>query len=423
MNVLLIGGGGREHAMGWRLSKSGAKVTAAPGNPGLAELGEVRSIIPDSPSEVAAAARDFDLVVIGPERPLAAGVADAVRAVGVPCLGPGIDGARLESSKAFAKDVMTSAGIPTGRFFEVSNVDAADKAIDEMTPGPYVVKADGLAGGKGVLVTDDVEAARSWARECLEGRFAEAGDTVIIEEYLEGPELSVFVLTDGVTFVPFGTARDYTRLGNGGTGPNTGGMGCFAPVPLPPGLLDAIHSDVVTPVLAELRARDIDYRGFLYTGLVLTADGPRVLEFNCRLGDPEAQVVLPRLRGDFGAMLMAAATGRGLDQESIRWWEKAAVDVVLASPGYPDATRAGQPIHGLHLVTHLDDVLVFHSGTRFKRGEIVSSGGRVINVVGMGTDIPTARRHAYDAAALIAFGGKQYRTDIADEVSVHKGAT
>ncbi len=420
MRVLLIGGGGREHALGWRLAQSGAHVTSAPGNPGLAEIGSVRSIIPDSPAAVAGAAVDFDLVVIGPEAPLAAGVADAVRAAGVPCVGPGADGARLEASKAFAKDVMIAAGVPTGRFFAVSNLDAVDKALDEMSPGPYVVKADGLAGGKGVVVTDDIGVARAWARDCLDGRFAEAGDVVVIEEFLEGPELSVFVLTDGLTFVPFATARDYKRLGDGGTGPNTGGMGCFSPVPLPPGLLDSIHADVVAPVLAELRAREIDYRGFLYTGLVLTPAGPRVLEFNCRLGDPETQVILPRLRGDFGSLLMAAATGEGLDGMSVRWWEKAAVDVVLAAPGYPEATRAGDPIHGLALVTHLDDVLVFHSGTRDKRGEIVSSGGRVINVVGMGSDIPTARRHAYDAAALIAFAGKQYRTDIANDESVHE---
>ncbi len=418
MKVLIIGSGGREHALGWRLVQSGATIVSAPGNPGLAELGELLSLVPDDPTAVAAASTGFDLVVIGPERPLAAGVADAVRAAGVSCLGPGAHGARLEASKAFAKDIMISAGIPTGKYFAVSNLEAAGKALEEMSPGPYVVKADGLAAGKGVLVSEDPDAALEWARQCLTGRFSDAGDLVVIEEHLAGPELSVFVLTDGQTIVPFATARDYKRLGDGGTGPNTGGMGCFSPVSLPTGLVDGVIDDVVRPVLGELARRAIDYRGFLYVGLVLTAAGPRVLEFNCRLGDPETQVVLPRLRGDFGALLMAAATGEGLADMTVRWWEKSAVDVVLAAPGYPEATHAGDPIHGLHLVTHLDDVLVFHSGTRLKGDQVVTSGGRVVNVVGMGENLATARRHAYDAAALIGFDGKQYRTDIADPATL-----
>ena len=415
MNVLLIGGGGREHAIAWRLVESGASVTTAPGNPGIAELGPVLAIIPDDPAEVAAAAVDFDLVVIGPEAPLAAGVADAVRAAGVPCLGPGADGAQLEASKAFAKDVMIAAGVPTARYFAVSNLEAAQKALKDMVPGPFVVKADGLAAGKGVLVTNDIGEAEAWARDCFEGRFEGAGELVVIEEFLDGPELSVFVVTDGDNVVPLATARDYKRLGDQDSGPNTGGMGCFSPVPLPDDLVEGVLESVVQPVLDELKRRGIDYRGFLYTGLILTESGPKVLEFNCRLGDPETQVVLPRLRGDFAALLMAAASASGLADVSVGWWQKSAVDVVLAAPGYPTATHAGDPVHGLHLLTHLDDVLVFHSGTRIKRDEVVTSGGRVLNIVGMGKDLAEARRTAYDAAALVSFDGKQYRTDIAIE--------
>jgi phosphoribosylamine--glycine ligase len=401
--------------MAWRLAQSGATVTSAPGNPGLAEVGDTLALVPDDPVAIAEAAVDFDLVVIGPEAPLAIGVADAVRAAGVPCLGPGSDGAQLEASKTFAKDVMLAAGIPTARYFAVSNLETALKALEEMAPGPYVVKADGLAAGKGVLVTTERDEAEAWARACFDGRFEEAGDLVVVEEFLDGPELSVFVVTDGKTVVPLATARDYKRLGNGGSGPNTGGMGCFSPVPLPDGLVDEVLTSVIRPVLAELVDRGIDYRGFLYTGLVLTEDGPKVLEFNCRLGDPETQVVLPRLRGDFAQLLLAAATAQGLAEVPIKWWEKAAVDVVLAAPGYPVSTSTGDPIHGLNLLTHLDDVLVFHSGTRRKGDEVITSGGRVLNVVGMGEDLAEARRTAYDAAALVAFEGKQYRTDIAKE--------
>lgn len=417
MRVLLLGSGGREHAIGWKLSQSSGltSLISAPGNPGLAGLGAVLpSVDPTDAATVVdlATANGIDLVVIGPEAPLAAGLVDALDVAGIPAFGPVRAAARLESSKAFAKDVMLRAGVATGGSESFTEISDALRHLDS-TPPPYVVKADGLAGGKGVLVTEDLEAARGWARLCLSGGFGPAGATVVIEEHLEGEEVSIFAVCDGTTAVPLAPARDYKRLEEGDAGPNTGGMGCYSPVTdLPPNLVEHTMENVVAPVLATLAEDGVPYRGFLYAGLILTAQGPQVLEFNCRLGDPETQVVLPRLENDLLEILVAAAHGE-LGRPAVGWSDRAAVDVVLASRGYPDGPETG------HLITGLDEVdaetLVFHAGTRRTGAGVVTAGGRVLNVVGRGPTLAAARAATYAAADVVDFEGKTYRRDIGAE--------
>ncbi|CAN5329597.1 MAG: phosphoribosylamine--glycine ligase [Acidimicrobiia bacterium] len=416
MRVLLLGGGGREHAIGWKLAASPhlEALLAAPGNPGL---GAVAEVVPSVPADDVAAVvrlaeeRAVDLVVVGPEAPLAAGIGDALTDRGIAVFGPTASGARLESSKAHAKEVMRRAGVATGESVVVTDVAAARKALAGFGP-PYVVKADGLAAGKGVLVTDDPAAAEAWARDCIDGRFGEAGSVVVIEEHLAGGEVSVFAVCDGKRALPLQPARDYKRLGDGDTGPNTGGMGCYSPVDdLPPDLVEHTMARVIGPVLATLAAAGTPYRGFLYAGLMLTTAGPKVLEFNCRLGDPETQVVLPRLEDDLLPLLADAAAGR-LAPGALRWSDRAAVDVVLASSGYPGAVDDGHTITGLDRVG--DDVLVFHAGTRADGDRLVTAGGRVLNLVGLGADLAASRAAAYAAAETVDFHGKQYRKDIAD---------
>ncbi|NNC74560.1 MAG: phosphoribosylamine--glycine ligase [Acidimicrobiia bacterium] len=415
MKVLLLGGGGREHAIGWKLTQNpNVELVSSPGNPGLAALGAVISDVDITNPELitgVALGAGADLVVIGPEAPLAAGVVDRLVEAGIPTFGPIAAGAKLEASKAFAKDVMRKAGVPTAdswTFTALSDVVAHLEHAD----GPFVVKADGLAGGKGVLVTEDRIAAVGWARLCLEGHFGEAGNTVVIEEFLDGQEVSLFYVCDGTRAVPLIPSRDYKRLADGDKGPNTGGMGCFAPVDdLPEGLIEMVDQVVVEPTLDELRNRGIEFRGFLYCGMMLTAEGPRVLEFNCRLGDPETQAVLPLLDEDLAELLLAGARGR-LTDEPFSWHPKHAVDVVLASSGYPEAPETGMRIDGIGDLG--DDVLVFHAGTGVDEEGLVTTAGRVLNVVGLGSDLSTARDRAYAAAAAIEFEGKQFRTDIAE---------
>ncbi len=413
MKVLLLGGGGREHAIGWKLAQSPhlEMLISVPGNPGLAALGAVVPQVNPTDAEAVvalAAANAVDLVVVGPEAPLAAGVVDALDAAGIAAFGPTAGAARLESSKAFAKSIMQRAGIPTAHAAAFSSVGEAEAHLDTAA-GPFVVKADGLAAGKGVLVTEDRAAAKAWARLCLEGGFGDAGATIIIEEFLTGDEVSVFALCDGTDAIPLTPARDYKRLGDGGTGPNTGGMGCYSPVPdLAADLVDTTLRDVIAPVLRMLAEDGTPYRGFLYAGLMLTDEGPKVLEFNCRLGDPETQVVLPRLAQDLLPLLAAGAAGT-LGTQSLAWTEDAAVDVVLASRGYPEAPEKGHLISGLD---HAEDALVFHAGTRRSGEGIVTAGGRVLNVVGRGPTVDAARGRAYAAAAQIDFEGKVYRRDI-----------
>jgi phosphoribosylamine--glycine ligase len=401
MRVLLIGSGGREHAIGWKLAQSPqvTELISLPGNPGLAELGPtVEGISPRDVGAVAAMARihDVDLVVVGPEDPLAAGIADALTRLGIPVFGPTRAAARLESSKTFAKEVMSRAGVPTGDYARFTEPDAAAAHI-ERTEGPYVVKADGLAGGKGVLVTDSRSEAVAWAR-----RWIETGP-VVVEEHLEGPEVSVFAVCTSSGPVALESARDHKRLLDGDAGPNTGGMGSYSPVPgLPEGLVEGTIETVIKPTLEQMRTEGNPFTGFLYAGLVLTGQGPKVLEFNVRLGDPETQVILPRMSGDLLGVLEGGTP---------TWSDQAAVNVVLAAPGYPTAPEIGGQIKGLG-TKHEDGVIVFHAGIRGDGGKFYVDGGRVLDVVGIGSTLDVARDRAYAAAERITWPGIQYRRDI-----------
>jgi phosphoribosylamine--glycine ligase len=416
VRVLVIGSGGREHALARALAADGevTAVHAAPGNPGIAQLAEVHDVVPADPGSVTALAAKTgaDLVVIGPEAPLVAGVADAVRAAGIGCFGPGQDAAMIEGSKSFAKQIMIAAGIPTAAARTCISAAEVSGALDAFGP-PYVVKADGLAAGKGVVVTRDRREAAAHAREC---------GTVVIEEFLDGPEVSVFALADGRTAVPLLPAQDYKRAHDGDAGPNTGGMGAYAPLPwAPAGLAEETMATVIRPALAELRRRGTPFSGLLYAGLCLTAAGIRVVEFNARFGDPETQVVLDRLVTPLGGLL-AAAAGGGLDGAGpLRWAPGAAVTVVIAAEGYPRAPAGGDDIDGLADAERMPDSYLLHAGTAAARGRgghggdgIVSSGGRVLDVVGTGADLAAARTAAYRAAAKIRMRGGWYRGDIAE---------
>ncbi|MGK5673510.1 phosphoribosylamine--glycine ligase [Micromonospora sp. URMC 106] len=403
MRVLLLGGGGREHALALGLAADPAvdQLIAAPGNPGIAGVAELRSVDPADPAAVAALAVEtgVDLVVIGPEAPLVAGVADAVRAKGIAAFGPSGEAARLEGSKAFAKDVMTAAGVPTARAYTCVDAESAGRALDEFG-APYVVKNDGLAAGKGVVVTDDRAAALRHAEEC--GR-------VVVEEYLAGPEVSLFVVTDGEAAVPLLPAQDFKRVGDGDTGPNTGGMGAYAPLPwAPPGLVDEVMRDVVHPTLAEMARRGTPFAGLLYVGLAITADGPRVIEFNARFGDPETQVVLALLETPLAGLLHAAATGTLAAHPPLRWRDGAAVTVVVAAEGYPAAPRTGDVISGA------ENPGIIHAGTRRDAdGALRSSGGRVLCATATGADLAAARDAAYELVRGVDLPGSHHRTDIA----------
>jgi phosphoribosylamine--glycine ligase len=417
MRVLLIGSGAREHALGWKLVQS-PKVTelmSLPGNPGLAELGPlIEGVDPTDVGAVAALARvhAIDFAVVGPEAPLAAGVVDALSGVGIPAFGPTRAAARLESSKSFAKEIMARAGVPTPDAWTFDHAAEAEAHLRDHA-GPYVVKADGLAGGKGVLVTEDQEAAIDWAHRCLTDDLGGNDPKVVIEEYAAGPELSVFAICDGTRSLLFEPARDYKRIGDGDTGPNTGGMGSYSPVQLPDDLLERVDSDVIQPVLDTMRSDGAPYVGVLYAGLVLTVDGPKVIEFNCRFGDPETQVVLARLESDLFDVLRAATTG-GLEGVDLSWSADSVVNVVLAAHGYPENPRKGDVIAGLAD----SDGLVFHAGTVRDGKHLRTAGGRVLSVLGRGPDLTTARAEAYAAAETITFKGKVIRTDIAVSTAI-----
>jgi phosphoribosylamine--glycine ligase len=403
VRVLLIGGGGREHALalGLAADPSVEQLIAAPGNPGIAAVAELRPVDATDPAAVAALAVEIaaDLVVIGPEAPLVAGVADAVRAKGIPCFGPSAAAARLEGSKAFAKEIMAAAGVPTAGSFTCDNDEQVAAALDAFGP-PYVVKNDGLAAGKGVVVTDDRRVAEEHARVC--GR-------VVIEEYLAGPEVSLFVVTDGTAALPLVPAQDFKRVGEGDTGPNTGGMGAYAPLPwAPPGLVDQVMAEVVHPTLAELRRRDTPFAGLLYVGLAITAAGPKVIEFNARFGDPETQVVLALLETPLAGLLHAAATGELAGHPALRWRDGSAVTVVVAAEGYPAAPRTGD------VITGAERPGVIHAGTaRAADGSLISAGGRVLSVTATGPDLAAAREAAYALVDGVSLAGSQHRRDIA----------
>lgn len=417
VKVLVIGGGAREHALCRSLSLD-PDVTAlhcAPGNAGIAEVAELHQVDTLDGKAVAALATELgaELVVVGPEAPLVAGVADAVREAGIPVFGPSKEAAELEGSKAFAKDVMAGAGVPTARSYVCTNPDEVEEALDAFG-APYVVKDDGLAAGKGVVVTADLDKAREHANAC---------DRVVIEEFLDGPEVSLFAITDGVTVVPLQPAQDFKRALDGDEGPNTGGMGAYSPLPwADPKLVEEVMQTVLQPTVDEMRRRGTPFSGLLYAGLAITSRGVRVIEFNARFGDPETQVVLARLKTPLSGILLAAADGTLVDLEPLRWSDDAAVTVVIASHNYPDTPRTGDPIEGLDEVAAQDapHAYVLHAGTRRDGDAIVSAGGRVLSVTASGKDLTQARARAYEAVNRIHLDGGQHRTDIAAKVA---GAT
>ncbi|MFB7374729.1 phosphoribosylamine--glycine ligase [Streptomyces sp. NPDC056222] len=410
MKVLVIGGGAREHALCRSLSLD-PDVTAlhcAPGNAGIAEVAELHPVDQLDGDAVARLAADLqaDLVVVGPEAPLVAGVADAVRAAGIPCFGPSEQAAQLEGSKAFAKDVMAGANVPTARSYVCTTAEEIDEALDAFG-APYVVKDDGLAAGKGVVVTSDLAEARAHALAC--GR-------VVIEEFLDGPEVSLFAITDGVTVLPLTPAQDFKRALDGDEGPNTGGMGAYSPLPwADPKPVDEVMDTVLQPTVDELRRRGTPFQGLLYAGLAMTSRGVRVIEFNARFGDPETQVVLARLRTPLASVLLNAANGTLDNEPPLNWREDAAVTVVVASHNYPGTPRTGDPIEGLDEVAAQDapHAYVLHAGTKRDGEAIVSAGGRVLSVTATGTDLAQARERAYAAVGRIRLDGSQHRSDIA----------
>ncbi|MDT0451464.1 phosphoribosylamine--glycine ligase [Streptomyces hesseae] len=413
MKVLVIGGGAREHALCRSLSLD-PDVTAlhcAPGNAGIAEVAETHPVDALDGAAVAelAASLRADLVVIGPEAPLVAGVADALRERGFPVFGPSAEAARLEGSKAFAKDVMASANVPTARAYVCATPEEVDEALDAFGP-PYVVKDDGLAAGKGVVVTSDLAAAREHALAC--GR-------VVIEEYLDGPEVSLFAITDGETVLPLTPAQDFKRALDGDEGPNTGGMGAYSPLPwAAPKLVDEVMESVLQPTVDELRRRGTPFSGLLYAGLAMTSRGVRVIEFNARFGDPETQVVLARLKTPLASVLLNAATGNLAAEPPLNWSDDAAVTVVIASHNYPGTPRTGDPIEGLAEAAEVDKAHVLHAGTRRDEdGRVVSAGGRVLSVTATGADLAAARTRAYEAVSRIRLDGSHHRTDIAEKAA------
>ncbi|MFF3562088.1 phosphoribosylamine--glycine ligase [Streptomyces sp. NPDC002574] len=414
MNVLVIGGGAREHALCRALSLDPDVVAlhCAPGNAGIAEVARLHAVDPLDGEAVAelAVRLEADLVIVGPEAPLVAGVADAVRARGIDTFGPSREAAALEGSKAFAKDVMAAAAVPTARAYVCTTPAEVDEALDAFG-APYVVKDDGLAAGKGVVVTDDLAAARAHANAC---------ERVVIEEYLDGPEVSLFAVTDGETVVPLQPAQDFKRAHDADEGPNTGGMGAYSPLPwADPRLVEEVERTVLQPTVDELRRRGTPFSGLLYAGLAITSRGVRVIEFNARFGDPETQVVLARLKTPLAGLLRAAASGRLAAFPELRWSEGAAVTVVVASENYPGTPRTGDPITGLDEVAAEDEhAYVLHAGTKADAdGRVVSAGGRVLSVTATGPDLTKARDRAYRAVARIGLKGSHHRSDIAEKAA------
>ena len=440
MKILLLGSGAREHALARCLASDPAtsELVVAPGNPGTAEIATNLAIDPTSPTEVVELATQMgaELVVVGPEAPLVAGVADAVREAGIPVFGPGAEAARLEGSKAFAKEVMAAADVPTAEAVVCTTEAELDAALDRFGP-PYVVKEDGLAAGKGVVVTSDRAAAMDHGR----ARLAEGHGSVLVEDYLDGPEVSVFCVCDGATVRPLAPAQDFKRLGDGDVGPNTGGMGAYSPLTwAPEELTEQVVREIAQPIVDEMARRGTAFIGLLYCGLALTAEGPRVVEFNVRFGDPEAQVVLARLTSSLPELLHHAATGRLAEASAPTWSEQAAVDLVLAAPGYPGAVSmssgsagstgsagtaeaaetagsadlAAGLIAGVEEAEALPGIHILHAGTSLDDdGRLVAAGGRVLSVVALGSSVQTARERAYEAMSRIHLDGGQYRTDIA----------
>ena len=427
MRVLVVGSGAREHALCWSLSRNPTvdRLFAAPGNAGIAELATPVSLaIGDIPGIIGFAEREsIDLTVVGPEGPLVAGLVDEMQARGMAVFGPTRDAARIEGSKSWAKHLCRTYGIPAARsesFVELG------PAVDHLRShdGPYVVKADGLAAGKGVTVTESRDEATRAVRDCLVDRvFGDSGATVVIEEYLEGPEVSALGLTDGRHVLPLALAQDYKRVEDGDRGPNTGGMGAYSPaVFVDDQGSKRIAEGILRATVAAMEQEGVRYHGVLYAGLMLTADGPKVLEFNCRFGDPETQVILPRLLANLGEVLLACVEGNLADYE-LRWRAEACAGVVLASGGYPGGYETGKVVTGLAEAAALEDVHVFHAGTTSRGGTVVTSGGRVLTVSALGTGLDEARRRAYEACSLISFDGMRFRTDIAQRIPTLAGSS
>lgn len=415
VSILLLGAGGREHALLVKLAQSprAGKIYVAPGNGGMYDLAEKAELDPESPEAVAAFAKEHGvgLVVIGPEAPLVKGVGDAVRAAGIPVFGPNAEAAQMEGSKEFAKHVMEKAGVPTAAWKSFTDEDACAAYVKELA-GPCVVKADGLAAGKGVIVANTTEEALEGVHECFSGHFGDAGKTVVVEEMLKGPECSLLALTDGTTLVPLATSQDHKRALDGDRGLNTGGMGVYSPVPiLLPGELDRMV-EIEQKVVDELRSEGITYSGCLYGGFMLTKDGPKVLEFNARFGDPETQVVLPRMKGDLVEAFLACDAGT-LSPDMVSWDDDWAVSVVLTSAGYPGSYEKGKKIVGVEDANAMPGVTVYHAGTALDaEGNLVTAGGRVLDVTAVADTFEDARNLAYEACDKIWFEGKTYRHDI-----------
>ena len=414
IDILLLGSGGREHAIAKKLAASPrcGKLYIAPGNGGTSQEGENISLDENDPTAVAAFAKDHGcgMVVIGPEAPLVVGVADAVREAGIPCFGPGAEGAQMEGSKLFSKQLMERAGVPTAAYGSFTDEQSALDYVNAQG-APLVVKADGLAAGKGVIVATELEQALVAVHECFSGAFGDAGNTVVVEEMLTGPECSLLAFTDGITVRPMATSQDHKRALEGDLGPNTGGMGVYSPVPI---VTPEEHETMVAimhQTVEQLHREGIDYRGCLYGGFMLTPAGPKVLEFNARFGDPETQVILPRLQNDLVDVMLACAEQR-LDEVELSWCDDWAVSVVLTSAGYPGSYEKGKVITGIEDAEALDGVTVYHAGTREQDGQILTNGGRVIDVTALGATFEDARNRAYAACEKIDFEGKTLRHDI-----------
>jgi phosphoribosylamine--glycine ligase len=415
LNILLVGSGGREHALAWALAASPllSRLYCAPGNPGMAEVGECVAIDAMDLDGIAGFAKEkgIDFVVIGPEAPLTAGLADRLEAAGIKALGPSAAAARLEASKGFVKDLCAEHGIPTAAYKRCVDAAAA-KAFATTLGFPVVVKADGLAQGKGVVIADTREAADAAIDSMFAGAFGDAGKEVVIEEFLDGEEASFFALTDGTHVLALTSAQDHKRAFDGDSGPNTGGMGAYSPAPvLTPDIERQVMARIVQPTVDAMRARGTLYRGVLYAGLMIKDGEPKLIEYNCRFGDPECQVLVPRLKSDLLSALIAARDGV-LDTFDLRWRNDAALTVVMAAKGYPGAYEKGSEIRGLSEAARIEGVEIFHAGTMAREGRIFANGGRVLNICALGRDVREARARAYDAVRRIDWPGGFYRHDI-----------
>jgi phosphoribosylamine--glycine ligase len=414
MNILLLGSGGREHALGWKLAQSPLcdKLWAAPGNPGIAQLAECTSLDATDHDAVIAFAKDnaIGLVVIGPEAPLVDGLADSLRAAGIDTFGPSKQAAQLEGSKGFTKELCQRAGIPTARYERCTSLEAAWGALKRFKP-PFVLKADGLAAGKGVVIAETYEQAQEALGEMFDGRFGSAGSEVVIEQFLTGEEASFFALTDGTAIVPIGTAQDHKRVGEGDTGPNTGGMGAYSPAPV---LTDALQAqvmrEIVEPTVRTMAAEGTPYSGVLYAGLMLTKDGPQLIEYNARFGDPECQVLMMRLESDLVELMQACAQGRLAEVDAPELSDDFALTVVMAAEGYPDTPKKGGRIDLGE--AEADGARVFHAGTKLDGDTLTSSGGRVLNVTARGSSATEAQARAYAAVDAIDFADGFCRRDL-----------